>query len=294
MNVGLKLPSGCNGEFAGWDPSRAWDRMLALARQAEALGFESIWLLDHFHTMPEPIDAPVFESFVSLAAFAASTSRIRLGQMVLCAGFRNPALTAKMASTLDVVSGGRAQLGIGAGWKEDEWLAYGYGFPGTRERLAILRDQLEVISAMFARGRASYEGEHARVQEAINEPRGLQQPRIPIMVGGNGPTVTWRLAARYADELNLDGLTPRELREALPAIRDRCREVGRDPETLKVSVNIFARDLEEVGQPRAALLADYRTLGVSRIMGLVPGCEISDGALERFAEDAIAAGAKLG
>jgi F420-dependent oxidoreductase-like protein len=267
--------------------------MLGLARQADTLGFESVWLLDHLQTMPEPIDAPLFESFTSLAAFAGATARVRLGQMVLCAGFRNPALTAKMVSTLDVMSGGRMQLGIGAGWKEDEWRAFGYGFPTTRERLAILRDQLEVISAMLAPGHAAYEGTHAQVTDAINEPRGLQRPRVPIMVGGNGPNVTWRLAARYADELNLDGLTPDELREALPVIRDRCREIGREPETLAVSVNIFADRLTATGPPRVQLLAEYRALGVRRVMGLVPGCEESDAALKRFAEDALSAGARL-
>lgn len=293
MDVGLKLPSGCDGEFAGWAPERAWDRMLGLALQAEALGFESIWLLDHLQTMPEPVDAPVFESFVSIAALATATSRLRLGQLVICAGFRNPALTAKMVCTLDAISGGRMNLGIGAGWKEDEWRAYGYGFPGTRERLAVLRDQLEVISAMLGPGHATYRGEHAYVEDAVNEPRSVQRPRIPIMVGGNGPNVTWRLAARYADELNLDGLTPAELRDALPVIHDRCVEAGRDPGTLRISVNIFATRLVEVGRPRAALLGAYRELGVSRVMGRVPECEESDEALEQFAEDAVAAGATL-
>ena len=107
----------------------------------------------------------------------------------------------------------------------------------------MLRDQLEVISAMLGPGHATYHGAHSHVEDAVNDPRGMQTPRIPIMVGGNGPNVTWRLAARYADELNLDGLTPVELRGALPVIRDRCCEVGRDPDTLRISVNIFASHL---------------------------------------------------
>ncbi len=147
------------------------------------------------------------------------TDRVRLGHIVTCTAFRNPALTAKMISTMDSISGGRMELGIGAGWKRDEWLAYGYGFPETKERLARLADDLGVITAMLAGDRhqhATYEGRLARVEDAINVPKPIQQPRVPIMVGGNGPNVTWRLAARHADELNLDGMTPAE-------VRTRCR-----------------------------------------------------------------------
>ena len=125
----------------------AWRRTVDVARQAERLGFESIWLFDHFHTVPRPTDEITFESFTSLAALAAVTERVRLGHVVICTAFRNPALTAKMISTMDTISGGRMELGIGAGWKRDEWLAYGYGFPETKERLARLADDLEVISA---------------------------------------------------------------------------------------------------------------------------------------------------
>ena len=160
-----------------------------------------------------------------------STERVRLGQVVICTAFRNPALTAKMIGTLDVISGGRMELGIGAGWKEDEWRAYGYGFPDTKTRLATLSDHLEVITRMLAPGHATFAGTYASVTDAVNVPRGLQEPRVPIMVGGNGPKVTWRLAARHADELNLDWLTPDEVRDAKPVIASRCEEIGRDPAT---------------------------------------------------------------
>jgi alkanesulfonate monooxygenase SsuD/methylene tetrahydromethanopterin reductase-like flavin-dependent oxidoreductase (luciferase family) len=176
--------------------------------------------------------------FVELAALVMATSRVRLGHLVLAAAYRNAALTAKAISTLDVVSGGRVELGIGAGWKEDEWLAYGYGFPDAPERLAILADHLEVITRMLQPGRATFDGRHARVIDAIHEPKGLQTPRLPIVVGGNGPKVTWRLAARFADELNLDALMPDEIAAALPVIADRCREAGRDPDTLRVAVHV--------------------------------------------------------
>lgn len=287
------LPQGWTGEYDGWEPRRAWERTLAVARQAERLGFESAWVFDHFTTEPDPTDEITFESFTTLAALAASTERVRLGQVVICTAFRNPALTAKMIGTLDVISGGRMELGIGAGWKEDEWRAYGYGFPDTRTRLAILADHLEVITRMLGPGHATFAGTYASVADAINVPRGLQEPRVPIMVGGNGPNVTWRLAARYADELNLDWLTPDEIREAKPVIASRCEEIGRDPATLRLSVNVSRYDIATAGQPRVELLAAYAEAGVDRVMGLLTESAISDEPLESLAADAQAAGCTI-
>jgi F420-dependent oxidoreductase-like protein len=291
MKVGVIVPQGWTGEYNGWEPERAWERTVDVAQQAEELGFESIWLFDHFHTVPKPTDELTFESFTSLSALAMVTERVRIGQIVICNGFRNPALTAKMASTLDTISGGRFELGIGAGWKKEEWLAYGYGFPPTGERLAMLHDALEVISRMLEPGRttrATYEGKHASVNGAINLPKPIQENGMPIMVGGNGPNVTWRLAARYADELNLDGMSPDEVREALPTIRARCEEIGRDPDTLAVSVHTWWGDdtWSEGGERRVELLRQYAELGVSRVIGLIRSTADDDEALEELAEDA--------
>ena len=294
MKIGIIVPQGWVGEYNGWNPSHAWARTRDVAWQAEALGFESIWLFDHFHTVPRPTDEITFESFTTLSALASETRRVRLGHVVMCAAYRNAALTAKMISTLDVISGGRMELGIGAGWKRDEWLAYGYGFPGAGERLAILRDHLEVVRAMMGPGRASYAGAHAWVDGAINVPKPLQQPRVPIMVGGNGPKVTWRLAAKYADELNLDGMEADEVKSALPVIADRCAEIGRDPASLRVSVHVWHERLPAAGAATVEWLAEYRELGVARIIGLVRASADSDEALAAFAEDARAAGAELG
>lgn len=292
MKAGVIVPQGWTGEYDGWEPRRAWERSLALARKAEELGFESIWAFDHFHTVPEPTDELTFESFTFLTALAAATERVRLGHIVLSNGFRNPALVAKMASTLDVISGGRFELGIGAGWKRDEWEAYGYGFPATRERLDALRDSLEVLSVMLAPGRATYRGEQARVRDAINLPKGLQQPRIPIMVGGNGPERTWRMAARYADELNLDAMLPEDVAKALPVIRDRCAEADRDPATLRVSVHIWWEQVA-AGTERVERLVAYRDLGIIRVQTLVREAVDDPDALGAFAEDCTAAGIQL-
>ena len=296
MRIGAIVPQGWVGEYDGWEPLDAWRRTTEVARQAERLGFDSIWLFDHFHTVPRPTDEITFESFTSLSALAALTERVRLGHIVICTAFRNPALTAKMISTMDTISGGRMELGIGAGWKRDEWLAYGYGFPETAERLARLGDDLGVIRAMLAGDKhqhATYEGRYAHVRDARNVPKPIQQPRVPIMVGGNGPNVTWRLAARHADELNLDGSSPAEVAAALPVIASRCEEIGRDPATLPVSVHLWRESISVTGQARVDLLAGYREVGVRRVMGLVGATTRSDEALESLVEDARAAGVEF-
>jgi F420-dependent oxidoreductase-like protein len=284
MKLGLIVPQGWTGEYAGWDSARTWQRTLQVARAAEAAGIESIWVFDHFHTTPDPTDEPVLESYTTLSALAMATECVRLGQIVTCSGYRNPALLAKMITTIDVISGGRAILGVGAGWKEEEWAAYGYDFPDRHKRLARLKDTLEITTRMFGPGRATYDGSTASVAGAINEPRSIQQ-RIPIMVGGNGRNVTWRLAARYADELNVDAMTPDDLRDALPVIRQRCEEIGRDPSTLAVSVHIWRKDPQRnEREPLAELLPAYAELGVERVMALLPGIETSDEPLHEFVE----------
>ena len=298
MFVGVIVPQGWTGDYDGWDAAAAWRRTVEVTGQAERLGFESAWLFDHFHTLPEPTDEITFECYTSLSALAALTDRIRLGQIVTCTAFRNPALTAKMISTMDVISGGRMDLGIGAGWKEDEFRAYGFPFPSTPERLAALGDHLEIIGRMLkgtSAAHATFEGRHASVVDAINVPKPLQQPRVPIMVGGNGPNVTWRLAARHADELNLDGLSPAEVRTALPVIAARCEEIGRDPASLRISVHMWWKTpvVAEPGQARVDHLGAYRELGVHRVMALLQEAAQEDAALELFAADARAAGATL-
>ncbi len=293
MQVGLMAPQGWKGEYDGWRPQDAWTRTLELAARAETLGFESLWVFDHFHTVPEPTDEMTLESFAVLAALAVSTERVRLGHMVVCTGFRNPALTAKMSSTIDVISGGRFELGIGAGWKEDEWRAYGYGFPPLAERLAVLGDHLAVISAMFAPGRATVEGKYASVRGAINEPRGLQEPRIPIIVGGNGPRVTAGYAIQYADELNYVFLGPEEILDRMRQVRERCEVEGRDPATLRFS--LYARDeqMRDAGQARVDLIGRFAGIGLDRLVAFPTRWSPTIEAQAAFAEDCEAAGVAL-
>ncbi len=285
MKVGLLVPQGWKGEYDGWQPAMAWARSVELAVQAEALGFESLWAFDHFHTVPDPTDELTFESFSVLTALAMVTQRVRLGHMVVCTGFRNPALTAKLSSTIDVISGGRFELGIGAGWKRDEWLAYGYGFPTIGERLGALRDHLEVIVRMLEPGRATYHGVYASVDGAINQPKGLQSPRIPIIVGGNGQDVTFRIAVKFADELNLVYVGPARVAELIAVARQRCDEVDRDPASLKISLYTSDDHIRQPGQPTVDLLGELQDLGLSRVVCFPGRWSPELDAQARFAED---------
>ena len=294
MQVGLMTPQGWKGEYDGWQPADAWARTVELATHAEGLGFESLWVFDHFHTVPKPTEEITFESFSVLAALSMATRRVRLGHMVICAGFRNPALTAKMSSTIDVISGGRFELGIGAGWKEDEWRAYGYGFPTLAERMGALGDHLEVIGAMFGPGPATYEGRYAQIRSAHNVPRGLQQPRIPIIVGGNGERVTAGYAIKYADELNFVFLSAAQVAERIPAVRARCETEGRDPASLRFSMYTRDEEMRDAGQTRVDTLAGYAAVGLDRIVCFPTRWSPTTDAQASFAEDCRAAGIVLG
>ena len=293
MQVGLMAPQGWKGEYDGWAAADAWDRTIELAKQAEALGFEALWVFDHFHTVPDPTDEITFESFSVLSALSMATERVRLGHMVICAGFRNPAVTAKMASTIDVISGGRFELAIGAGWKEEEWRAYGFGFPTLAERMGALGDQLEVLRAMFGPGRATYEGRYAHVRGAINVPKGIQA-HIPVIVGGNGKRVTAGYAIRYADELNYVFLPADEIAERMASVRARCEAEGRDPASLRFSLYTSDEEMRDAGQERVDTLAGFAAVGLDRLVCFPTRWSPTLEAQAAFAEDCRAAGITLG
>jgi len=285
------MPNGVQGEFAGWDPTRAWERSLQIGELGERLGFDAVWVPDHLQNIRRHDDAPTFESFIHLAALAGRTEHVRLGQGVICAGFRNPALLAKMAASLDVASGGRAELAIGAGWNEWEYHGFGYPFPPIAERLKLMAETLEVVTRAFAPGRASWRGERVQVQDLVLEPKGVQRPRMRIIVGGNGPNVTWRLAARYADELNLDGPEIEDVATWMPRIRGRCEEIGRDPETLAVSALVWWRGV--TGQSRVEGLQQLAAAGLGRVHSDFAEAVDTDEPIQAFAEDCRAAGVEL-
>ncbi|MBI4233192.1 MAG: LLM class F420-dependent oxidoreductase [Chloroflexi bacterium] len=204
-----------------------------VAREADRLGFDSFWLMDHFIQIP-PVDAPtapILEPWVVLGSLAAVTTRIRLGTMVTGVPYRNPALLAKMGATLDVVSGGRLFMGMGAGWYQREFDAYGWPFPERGERIRRLAEAVQVVTAMWTQESPTFEGRYYTVKEALCEPRPVQKPRPPILVGGGGEQGTLRVVARYADASNIFG-SPQTVRHKLDVLARHCHAVGRDPATV--------------------------------------------------------------
>ena len=201
MKYSVEIPNGWKMNLAMIkDRVEAYEAMTNVAKAADEDGYESIWMVDHFHTVPTPSQEVTFETWMSLAAIARDTRRVRIGQIVTCNGYRNPALLAKMASTFDVLSHGRLNFGIGAGWYEHEYRAYGYPYPDGPQRLRMLREALQVILAMWTQEEATFEGTYYQVRGAINQPKGVQKPHIPILIGGGGEKVTLKLVAQYGAE----------------------------------------------------------------------------------------------
>src|SRR5690348_13387257 len=207
IKFGVLVPQGWRLDLVDIkDPVEKYESMTKVAQEAERLGLDSIWLYDHFHTVPMPTLETNFECWATTAALARDTKKIRIGQMVTCNGYRNPALLAKMASTVDVMSHGRLDFGIGAGWYEHEFKAYGYGFPDGPTRLKQLRDAVQIILKMWTDEYAEYEGQYHSVHGAINQPKGVQKPHIPLLIGGGGEKVTLKLVAQYGDACNVGHL----------------------------------------------------------------------------------------
>src|SRR6476660_3255544 len=227
MRFGVFIPQGWRMDLVGIEPAEQWDTMSRLAQRAEAGPWESLWVYDHFHTTPTPTTEATHEAWTLMAAFAASTSRIRLGQMCTCIAYRNPAYLAKVAATVDAISGGRLEMGIGAGWYEHEWRAYGYGFPSAGERLARLDEGVQIMRQMWTTGSATLAGEHFQVDGARCWPMPLQDGGIPLWVAGGGEKKTLRTAARYASYTNFD-TRPEVFRRKSEVLEQHCRDVGRD------------------------------------------------------------------
>lgn len=236
MRFGLFVPQGWRLDLVGIAPDQQWQAMLDVARLAEAGPWESVWVYDHYHTVPAPTQEATHEAWTLMAAFAASTSRVRLGQMCSCMGYRNPVHLAKVAATVDVISGGRTEMGIGAGWYEHEWLAYGHGFPRAGERLAMLAEGVEIMRQAWADGVATFDGTHYQVNGAIVSPRPLQPGGIPFWIAGGGEQKTLRIAAQYARYTNFDGRVKAFVHKS-EVLAGHCRDLGRDYDEIVRSAN---------------------------------------------------------
>jgi len=260
MRFGLFIPQGWKLDLVGIDPADQWRTMLSVAETAEAGPWESVWVYDHFHTIPVPTQEATHEAWTLMAALAAATLRIRLGQMCTCMGYRNPMYLAKVAATVDVVSGGRTEMGIGAGWYEHEWSAYGYGFPTAGDRLTMLAEGVEIMKQAWRGGVATLAGEHYQVDGAICRPQPLQVGGPPLWIAGGGEKKTLRIAAESASYTNFDG-TPEGFAHKSDVLRKHCADIGRDFDEIVRSANydvVVGRDEAEVADRRAAVLDRLR------------------------------------
>ena len=238
MRFGMFVPQGWRLDLAGIPTEQHWQVMRDLAQRVDRSGgFESIWVYDHFHTVPAPSDQATHEAWTLMAALGAVTERVRLGQMCTCMGYRNPAYLAKVAATCDVISGGRIEMGIGGGWYEHEWRAYGYGFPRAGGRLAMLDEGVEIMRQAWTAGTATLAGRHYQVDGAICRPLPLQDGGIPLWIAGGGERKTLRTAARYARYTNFEASSPDTFRHKSDVLARHCRDVGRDFAEITRSAN---------------------------------------------------------
>ncbi|MDH6198302.1 F420-dependent oxidoreductase-like protein [Mycobacterium frederiksbergense] len=239
MRFGLFIPQGWRLDLVDIPTEEHWAVMSGLASYADASSWDSLWVYDHFHTVPVPTDEATHEAWSLMAAYAATTSRIKLGQMCTAMSYRNPAYLAKIAATTDVISGGRVQMGIGGGWYEHEWRAYGYGFPSAGVRLGRLDEGVQIMRDAWRDGRVSFDGKHYQVNDAIVAPKPLQPGGIPLWIAGGGEKVTLRIAASYAQYTNFTG-EPDGFAHKSQVLAEHCRELGTDYDAIVRSANFNA------------------------------------------------------
>ncbi|MPZ51775.1 MAG: TIGR03560 family F420-dependent LLM class oxidoreductase, partial [Acidimicrobiia bacterium] len=205
MKFGAFIPQGWVLDLVGIPPEDHWEKMVGVAKTLESTGFESGWVVDHFHTLPVPTQEPLYEAWSMMAALATATDTLRLGQMCTCNGYRPPAYLAQVAASIDVISGGRLEMGIGAGWYEHEFLAHGYDFPKPSVRIGQLAEGVAIMQKMWTEDEPTFEGKYYHIDGPRCQPKPLQKPHIPIWVAGSGKQLTLRVAARFASYTNFGG-----------------------------------------------------------------------------------------
>jgi F420-dependent oxidoreductase-like protein len=256
VKFGVFVPQGWRLDLVEIaDPVAKFEAMTNVGRIADEGDWDSIWVYDHFHTVPRPELEATFECWTIASTLARDTRRVRIGQMVGCNGYRNPALYAKTASTVDVASHGRLNAGIGAGWYEHEWRAYGYPWADIPERMAKFREAVEIIYKMWTEDRPVFQGKHYRIDGPINEPKGVQKPHTPLWIGGGGEKVTLKLVAKWADACNVGGGNPELCRQKLAVLERHCEEQGRDFASITKSTSLILHLIEDGADPERATAA---------------------------------------
>ena len=256
MRFGAFVPQGWRLDLVDIDTAEHWPTILRVAREIEQLGYESLWVYDHFHTVPIPTQEVTYEAWTLMAALAATTDTVRLGQMCTCNTYRPPSYLAKAAANIDVISDGRLEMGIGAGWYEHEHDGYGYPFLTPGGRLGMLKEGVEIMKAMWTEDVVDYDGNYYSLKGAISQPKPVQDPHIPFWIAGGGERVTLRIAARYAQYTNY-GVHLNQFVAKSRILRDHCMEVGTDYDSIVRSTNFNVL----MGETEAEVEEKKRELG---------------------------------
>jgi F420-dependent oxidoreductase-like protein len=265
VQFGVFVPQGWRMDLVELsDPVEQYEAMTRVAQAVDAIeAYDSIWVYDHFHPVPVPVQETVFESWTITAALARDTKRVNIGQMVTCNGYRSPALLAKMASTVDVMSHGRLYCGLGAGWYEHEWRAYGYGFPETRDRMRAFTEACEIVVRMWTEEAPTFQGNYYTIDAPINLPKGVRKPHPSFWIGGGGERVTLKLVAKWANACNIGG-NAETLRHKFAVLREHCDVLGRDYNSIIRSTSLEPIILRKPGEaPEAALALARQNFGTS-------------------------------
>ena len=293
MHIGLQIP---NFTWPGGPPALG-PKLGEVARAADEAGYDSIWVMDHLFQIPVvgPAEQPMLEAYTTLGFLAANTRRATLGTMVTGVTYRSPGLLAKQVTTLDVLSGGRAWLGIGAAWFEREHAGLGFEFPSLGKRFERLEEALQIVLQMWdPANNGPYNGKHYQLAETLCEPQPVRQPHPPILIGGQGEQKTLRLVAKYADAWNLVRADFDTAKHKLAVLRERCDEVGRDPATIFKSalMRMNPGPNGEKANELVDTLGRYKELGMDGVMGALIGVE-TPGPMEAMATKVIPQVAKL-
>jgi F420-dependent oxidoreductase-like protein len=291
VRFGLFIPQGWRLDLVDIPTASHWGVMRDLAAYADGGAWDSLWVYDHFHTVPVPTDEATLEAWSLMSAYAATTSRIKLGQMCTAMGYRNPVYLAKVAATADMISGGRIQMGIGGGWYQHEWEAYGYGFPSAGVRLGMLDEGVQIMRDAWRDGRVSLpDGKHYQIDGAIVAPKPLQENGIPLWIAGGGEKVTLKIAAKYAQYTNFTS-EPEGFRHKSEVLQRHCRDVGTEYGAIVRSANFNAvvgsseADVSDrVERIRARQVAKVNPEAVEGMLSTITSPDSASGTPEQIVE----------
>lgn len=275
IHFGAMIPQGWRRDLpSDLPPNKQWELIQETARCVERVGFDSAWLYDHLITWPTVSQDSCFECWTLLSSLASITKTLRLGEMVTCNSYRSPALLAKMAATLDNILSGRLEFGLGAGWYDYEYKAYGYDFPKPAVRIRMLEEALQIVKKMWTEEQATFNGKYYQVKDAINQPKPIQKPHPPITVGGSGEQLTLRVMAKYANRVNFGGYRSfEEYERKFRILEGYCREAGRDPSKITRTLlrDVIVAETEEEAKKKAERVWPRETAFQERMLNSIVG-----------------------